>query len=492
MTKEIDPFLEGAARLAETHSAWVFMLGDRAYKLKKPVDLGFLDFSTRAARQAIVHREVELNRRLAPDVYLGVADVIGPDGHVCDHLVVMRRMPDDRRLSSLVRNGAPLDDEIRAVARVVASFHAGAVTSPEIAAAGSPDAVRDKLDQDLEQMGAFSGEPLDPAALDAAARLGRRYLDGRHSLFEARRDARLVRDGHGDLLADDIFCLPDGPRILDCIEFDDRLRYGDVLADVAFLAMDLERLGAPQLGARFIASYQEFSAERHPTSLVEFYVACRALIRSKVACVRATQGDDSARADASALLGLAVLHLRRARVRLVLVGGPPGTGKSTLAAGLAERLGWLVLRSDEVRKDLAGVAHTTRADAGFGDGIYNEAATDATYRELLARARATLELGESVVVDASWSSASWRAAAARVAEDTVSDLVELGCEAPLDLAAQRIEARRTLGADASDATPEIAAALAATFDPWPSARSIATAGSVEQSLRAGLDAVEAD
>src|SRR3990172_4478560 len=246
--------VQGAARLAETHSAWVFMLGNRAYKLKKPVDLGFLDFSTRAARQAIVHREVELNRRLAPDVYLGVADMIGPNGDVCDHLVVMRRMPEDRRLSTLVHNGDSLDDEIRAVARVIASFHAAAATSPEIAAAGSPDAVRDKFDQDLEQLRAFSGAPLDPGVLEAAAALGRRYLDGRHALFEARRDAGLVRDGPGDLLADDIFCLSDGPRILDCIEFDDRLRYGDVLADVAFLAMDLERLGAPQLAAVLVAA----------------------------------------------------------------------------------------------------------------------------------------------------------------------------------------------------------------------------------------------
>jgi aminoglycoside phosphotransferase family enzyme/predicted kinase len=487
----MDAATPDAAEVAETHSAWVFMVGDRAYKLKKPVNLGFLDFSTRAAREAILHREVVLNRRLAPDVYLGVADVIGPDGELCDHLLVMRRMPADRRLTKLVRDGAPLDTEMHAIARVIAGFHAAGVTSAEIASAGSPAALRAKLDQDLEQIRPFSGAPLDPGALDAVATLGHRYLDGRGPLFEGRRGAGLMRDGHGDLLADDIFCLEDGPRILDCIEFDDHLRHGDVLADVAFLVMDLERLGAPQLGERLMASYQEFGAERHPASLVDYYVACRALIRSKVACIRAFQGIAAAGEEATTLLGLALDHLRRARVRLVVVGGLPGTGKSTLAAGLAERTGWLVLRSDEVRKDLAGVSHSARAGGRLGAGIYDEASTEATYHELLARAQAALEMGESVVVDASWSRASWRSAAVRVADDSASDLVELRCEAPAAVAAPRIETRQALGADASDATAEIAATMSARFEAWPSARSISTAGTVEQSLEAALDVVDA-
>jgi aminoglycoside phosphotransferase family enzyme len=143
--------------VAETHSAWVVFLGDRAYKLKKPVKLDLLDFSTREARERIAHREVELNRRLAPDVYLGVADVRGPDGRICDHLVVMRRMPAERRLSTLVEAGAPLDDQIRAIARAVAAFHAAAETSPAIAAAGAPEAILDKVERDLAELEVFAG-----------------------------------------------------------------------------------------------------------------------------------------------------------------------------------------------------------------------------------------------------------------------------------------------------------------------------------------------
>jgi aminoglycoside phosphotransferase family enzyme/predicted kinase len=474
----------------ETHSAWIFLIGDRAYKLKKPVNLGFLDFSTREAREAALHREVELNRRLSPDVYLGVADVVGPDGVVCDHLLMMRRMPEDRRLSTLVRAGEPLDDEILAIARALATFHARAATSTEIAAVGSAEAIRSKLELDLEQLAGVASSRLDRARLDAVARLARRFVAGRHPLFEARRAAGLVRDGHGDLLADDMFCLEDGPRILDCIEFDDRLRHGDVLADVAFLAMDLERLGAPALAVRFVESYQALSAERHPGSLIDYYVASRALIRSKVASIRATQGRPEAEPEAARLLELAEAHLRHGRVRLVLVGGGPGTGKSTIAAGLSDRMGWVLLRSDEVRKDVSGLAHDARAGAPIGRGLYDQATTAATYTALLARARAALEHGESVVLDATWMREARRLEARRLAEATSSELVELRCEAPLGLAVERIRVRAG-GADPSDATPDVAASVAASFEPWSTARAIATTGSIDEAIEAAIATADA-
>ena len=472
--------------IAETHSAWVILLGDRAYKLKKPVKLDFLDFSTREARGAIAQREVELNRRLAPDVYLGVSDVLGPDGTVCDHLVVMRRMPDDRRLSTLVRANATLDDEIRQIARVIAAFHARAGTSPAIASTGKPDAIRDKVERDLEEMRGFAGSMLDVDTLDEIGVLIRGYLDGRRPLLDDRMAQGCVIDGHGDLLADDIFCLPDGPRILDCIEFDDRLRYGDVLADVAFLVMDLERIGAAELGAQFVAAYQEFSAEHHPVTLLDYFVASRALIRSKVACIRTMQGHDASRQDASLLLELARDHLRRGAVRLVLIGGAPGTGKSTLAAAIAERLGWVVARSDEVRKELVGLGHDVHAEAAIDEGIYDRATTDATYQVLLDHARHALEFGESVILDASWSRQQWRTMAAQISRETSSTLVELCCDAPIEVTDQRIEQRRVWGDDSSDATPSVAASMRARFESWPDAQVIATGSSLDASLAAAL------
>jgi uncharacterized protein len=407
-------------------------------------------------------------------VYLGVADLVGPDGNVCDHLVVMRRMPEDRRLSKMVRSGAPLDDHLRQVARVVASFHSRAETSAEIAGSSRVDAIRAKWEATFRTVQPHVGSILAPDVEERIRGLTRRYLDGRAALFDQRIAEGKVVDGHGDLLADDIFCLDDGPRILDCVEFDDQLRCGDVLADVCFLAMDLERLGAPDLGTRFLSWYRELSAETYPFTLADHYVAFRAHIRTMVACLRAVQGDDAAADDAAGLLDIACNHLERGQVALVLVGGLPGTGKSTLAAGLADRFGWSVLRSDEVRKDLAGVAHTERVDSRFGEGLYGPAVTAATYRELLERARRLLELGEAVVLDASWIDRRQRADAVTLAHDTCSELVELECTAPSEVATGRLRQRARVAVNVSDATPAVAAAMAATADPWPQAESIDT------------------
>ena len=474
---------EEQAAITETHISVLISIGDRVYKLKKPVSFGFVDFSDRRLREQACHREVELNRRLAPDVYLGVADVSGVDGQPCDHLVVMRRMPATRRLATLVRSGAPLEDVLSAVARRVVAFHAGAPTSKEISAAGKRDAVQAVWDASFGQLTDFEGRVLDSGVCKRVEELVHRYLSGRGRLFDHRIAAGAVRDGHGDLQAEDIFCLDDGPRILDCIEFDDQLRHGDVLADVAFLAMDLERLGAPAASAYFLARYREFAGETYPSSLAHHYVASRAHVRCKVACLRYSQGDDGAASDARSLLDLAYRHLEEGRVRLVLVGGLPGTGKSTVAAGLADTTGWAVLRSDEVRKDVAGLGHTTAAIAAPGEGLYRREMTDAAYDALLARARMALELGESVILDASWSADRHRRAAHAVAEATASDVVELRCEAPSAVAEHRIKARLAAGGDPSDATPAVAAALAGSFDPWPTSIPVDTDGPQDRSVR---------
>lgn len=474
------------AQMHETHVSIVFLLGDRAVKLKKPVRYPFIDFSTRELREQACRREVQLNRRLAPDVYLGVADVVGPDGTVCDHLVVMRRMSDACRLSTLVAEHAASDDDMSQLARLLAAFHAGADTSANIAAAGRRDAVRARWEAGFAEIQPFVGTVLDPGIEEEIERLVHNYLEGREPVFESRIAHGRVVDGHGDLLADDVFMLPDGPRVLDCLEFDDGLRYGDVLADVAFLAMDLERLGAAELASRFLAAYRELSGETHPSSLEHHYIAFRAHIRAKVACLR---GDPQSANEARALLDIALTHLRRARVVLTLVGGDPGAGKSTLAAGIADHTGWAVLRSDEVRKDLAGIAHTDRVASNVGEGIYNEGATAETYAELLGRAQLLLERGQPLVLDATWGDARRRADAAALATATSSELVEIRCDAPAAVRERRVGLRARRGIDASDATIEVARELGARADPWPTATTVDTSNGIDAALAAGLRAL---
>ena len=461
---------EPFAAVAETHSAVVFFAGDRAYKLKKPVNLGFLDFTSPQARAVACQRETELNRRFAPDVYLGVAEIRDPASRVCDYLVVMRRMPAGRRLSALVKARAPVDGALRQVARALAAWHAAAPRDPQIAAQGGQDALRARWRANVGQARAC-GDLLEGAGLEEIDWLAGRFIAGRAPLFQERIRAGRVVDGHGDLLADDIFCLEDGVRILDCLEFDDRLRWLDGLDDASFLAMDLERLGAPDLAGRFTSWYAEYSGDPASASLRHHYVAYRAFVRAKVACLRARSGDGQAAAEAWQLAGMTLRHLRAGAVTLVLVGGLPGTGKTTLAGALADRLGFTVLSSDRIRKELAGVPAEQRCAAPWGTGIYTAAWTERVYAELLGRAGRLLGLGESVIVDASFITPGQRAAAAQAAAAAHANLVQLRCTAPAEVAGQRL-AGRTGGI--SDADTGIARQMAAVEAAWPEAVTIDT------------------
>ena len=464
----------------ETHIGVVMLLGDRAYKFKKPVRTEFLDFSTREQRERACRREVELNRRLAPDAYLGVGELGGPDDEAAEPVVVMRRMPDERRLSAVVGDDRGGAAEVREIARVVAAFHARAERSSAIDAAGTTGMVRQRWDGVLAGLRAAAGPVLDRDEVTALDRAVRRFLHGREPLFAERIDAGRIVDGHGDLLAEDVFVLPDGPQIMDCLEFDDRLRHLDGLDDAAFLAMDLEYHGRPDLGRAFLGWYAEFANDPAPNALRHHYLAYRAAVRARVACLRTEQEgrgpgepEPESVTEARRYAELARRHLDRAAVRLVLVGGLPGTGKSTVASGMADRAGMVVLSTDRLRKELAGLDPERPAAAVYRSGLYAPEHTRRVYRELLARAGALLGRGESVVLDASWTVEAERDRAADLAERTASDLVALRCALPAPEAARSL-AERT-GA-VSDANSRIAESMAADEDPWPQAYELRTDG----------------
>ena len=256
-------------------------------------------------------------------MYLGVAEVRDPTGQVCDHLVAMRRMPARRRLSALVQAREPVSAAVRQVARILAAQHASAPRGPAISEQGSRDAIWRRWQDNTGQIRPLLGGVLEESGVDEVQRLAGRFLAGRAPLFDARICGGRIVDGHGDLLAEDIFCLPDGPRILDCLEFDDRLRWVDGLDDAAFLAMDLERLGASELSERFFGWYTEYSGDPAPTSLRHHYIAYRAFVRAKISCLRCRQGDPLAGAEAWQLADLALRHLHAGAITLVLIGGLP-------------------------------------------------------------------------------------------------------------------------------------------------------------------------
>jgi aminoglycoside phosphotransferase family enzyme/predicted kinase len=487
---------EPYAATAETHTSTVLFAGGLAFKVKKPVRLAFLDLSRRDYREANCHAEVELNRRIAPDVYLGVAELprvaavaSGRPADEGEPVVVMRRMPVARKLSSLIAAGENVGGALHAVARQVAVMHA---REEPVHGFDLPGTMRSLWRAGREQLVPFQDRLLPVGELDEVAALAEEYLGGRVGMLRQREDRGHVRDGHGDLLTDDIFCLDDGPRILDCLEFDVGLRLGDLLNDVAFLAMDLQAHGRTDLAEVFLQGYHEFTDEDAPRSLVDHYVAYRAFVRAKVECLRHAQGDDTAAGRARSMLGLCQEQLRAARVHLVLVGGVPGSGKSVLSRSLVEgdpgAREWSLLSSDVVRKELAGVSPLTSCRAPVGAGLYDREHTAATYAELLRRARLALERGVSVVVDASWTSEEDRAAARRLAATTRAALTEVECRADPDTCRRRL-AERT-GPHPSDAYPLVLEHLSAMAAPWPQALAVSTEGPKGQAaerVRAALE-----
>ena len=472
-------------RTAETHLSWLVMVGDRVLKAKKPVWTEFLDLTTRQARRDVAEREVRLNRRLAPDVYLGVATLAGVAG-LDEPVVVMRRMPDDRRLALLARRGDDLRLQVKDLSRLIARFHLSASEAPEVA---TTSAALQRWRENSAQLREHGQAFLSGDQVARVQALAERYLGGVAPLFEQRRRAGRFRDGHGDLLADDIFCLDDGPRVLDCLEFDDGLRVGDVLADIAFLAMDLEHLDRPDLATLLLAEHRRLLHDDWPPSLADRWIAYRAQVRAKVTCLRAAQGDQSAPEQARQLLALAERRLLAGRTRLLLVGGTPGTGKSTLAAAVSASTGWPVLRSDVLRKDLAAA---DRAVGKRPTGLYSPEMSQRVLHELLRQAADLVSGGRSVVLDATWGSEAWRQEAAKLADRSGAELVGVQTVVSDQVADERLRRRGAEGRDVSDATPHIAASLRRRFAPWPQARQLDSTAPVRRLTAQVLQALDAD
>ena len=440
------------AGAVETHTGAVFFAGDLAVKVRKPVRLPFVDLSRPEQRRQAAQEEVRLNRRLAPDVYLGVVDLKLP-GAGPEAAVVMRRLPSQARLSTMVASrAAGLDEVVRALASRLVAFHSGCPARPDVGDVGQLRALWD----DIRTALTGHSQLARPAVLERVHQRAIDYLAGRAALLADRAERGCVRDGHGDLLADDIFVLADGPRILDCLDFDERLRCGDVLLDVAFLAMDLERLGAPELARLLLSSYGELSGRPQPPSLEHFFIAYRAAVRAKVTAIRWEQGAAGVGPQVEALLDLADRHLEEAAARMVLVGGLPGSGKTTLARRLAARPGWVLLSTDAIRPGHRG-----------DDNRYTVQSRDLVYDHLLARASAALGAGASVVLDATWQREEWRQHARTLAADMHAVIEEICCVTDDATARARLQSRT---GDDSEAGEPVRRLLARSFAPWPQAR----------------------
>jgi aminoglycoside phosphotransferase family enzyme/predicted kinase len=453
----------------QTHISVVFLTGPYAYKIKKPVDLGFVDYSTLAKRRHLCDREVILNQRLAPSVYLGVVPVAldgtavkvdGP-GAAIEWAVKMKRLPEEATLRSKLQRGEIGVSEVENLAIRVAAFHARAESGSDISRSGRFDEVARNARENIEQTAARVGTTISRSVFERLRRLTEASLAQYRQLIDARAARGVPRDTHGDLRLGHVYFFPEQPPpddliIVDCIEFADRFRHADPVSDVAFLVMDLAHHGRRDLGRVLADAYFRSSGDTEGRLLLPFYAAYRAAVRGKVQGLKYEEPEvpqvDRATAlgesRAHWLLALGELEDAARRPCLVLLGGLPGTGKSTLAHGLAGHGSFAMVRSDLVRKELAGLRPVHGMPVPYGEGIYSAEFTDRTYAECSRRVEKLLFDGQRVVMDASFGREANRRHFLELARRWGVPAVFLHCRAEPALIRERLKSRRH---DVSDA-----------------------------------------
>ena len=488
----------GRAMLEETHISVVILAGDRAHKLKKPLDLGFLDFSTPEKRRAACEDEVRLNRRLAPSWYLGVAPVFRTadgaarmgeprepgeadpppraDERVVEHAVVMRRLPEAGMLGRVLDENTTAPETLRAaIERIgadVARFHASCPTGPGVDEHAEPDAVRERIGRNLDEAtakGAGADGPLSRDLIECVRAFAGSFI-GRHrdTMRERVRDGR-AREGHGDLHTGNICLTPEGPVVFDCIEFSKRLRCMDAAAELAFFAMDLARRGRADLGEALLDSYARHAGEDTTLRVLQpLYCAHFACVRAKVTAIKALSSaegtDERAGGFEAAQRWLAHACSYALAPAMVLTCGLPASGKSHSARLLAKALRADLVQSDVVRKLLAGLRPEDRSGAGDDEGVYSEAFTRRTYDAMLTRARDAMRAGRSVVVDATFQTRDRRAPFLDAAQEQGRPACVLWRDIDDDTARARLEARAHDRREPSDADWRVYELLKPVFE----------------------------
>jgi aminoglycoside phosphotransferase family enzyme/predicted kinase len=461
---EAYPWRPVTVEVVETHISWVFLAGDKVVKVKRPVAYGFVDHTSLEARHQSCLDEVRLNQRLTDGVYLDVVPIVqsdgsyrvGGEGTPIEWATLMRRLPASGMLDALLAAGHAPPDLAARLARRLIPFHRDLAPScgwtADVAAAATAI-----VTENLDELAPFARSSLGPIQFDLVATAIRQFLATRDELLQSRAAAGWIREGHGDLRAEHVCLELEGVvQVFDCVEFNRDLRCADVASDLAFLLMDLTRLGASEVATSLLARYREAGLD-FPDELLRLYSAHRALVRAKIAGLElpGSGREEAVRhmAEATDYLDLASAAALTVRPVLVAMTGLSGTGKSTAARRLARALGARLFASDLVRKELAGIEGP--APAAWGEGIYRPEWTGATYDRLFALAEASLRVGTSVILDAAFLSTEQRtgAAAAAARANVQLVLVETVCDE--ETVAARLAARAVQGHSPSDATLSI-------------------------------------
>ncbi len=439
----------------ETHASKVFLTGDYVYKVKKAVDLDFLNYTSLSKRKFFCTRETDLNRRLSRDIYLGVVPIsrdgtgFSPDGRgeIVEYAVKMRQLPEQRSMLQLLKDGRVDGKMIEELAEKLADFYNSAATGGAINDYGSLETINTNCEENFQQMERFAGNLIDEQKYRRIRAATRSFLRRRKPLFKKRIQAGKIRDCHGDLRAGHIY-FTDTIQIIDCIEFNERFRYSDITADLAFLVMDIEFEGKPQVAHRLFDCYVHKSGDPDSLILIDFYKCYRAVVRAKVNCFR-LEDPGLDRTEREKLLRETDRYLELAdryvtvctRPTLWVVCGMAASGKSTVAGILSEKLGSRVLHSDRIRKDIFGKGPGDNVDVPFGKGIYSKDASSLTYSKMLALAQEETIKGNSVILDATFSNRERRRDVLRLAGETDANIIFIECTSPENVIKSRLHKR---------------------------------------------------
>ncbi|MDA0268185.1 MAG: AAA family ATPase [Cyanobacteria bacterium] len=451
-------------QLLQTHVSYVLLTGDYAYKVKKPVNFGFLDYSTLEKRQHFCQEELRLNQRGAAPLYLDVVPIgqtgdtfaLTDSGEPAEYAVKMRQFPQETLLSQVFERGDLTEALLRQLAEAIAQFHQAAETNDEIRSFGTVEAVRQSIDENYEQTLGFIGGPQTQAQFDGTRAYTDQFFATQADLLQRRMDGGWIRACHGDLHLNNICYWQDQLLLFDCIEFNKPFRFVDVMYDIAYIVMDLTAQGRLDLAATFMSHYVEQTGDWEGLQVLPLYVSRQAYVRAKVTSF--LLGDPSIPEDvkqqasetASKYYTLAHDYVQPRQGRIILMAGLSGSGKSTTARSLASQLGAVQLRSDAVRKHLAGVPLQARGD----DRLYTPEMTQQTYDRLLSLGILLASQGYTVVLDAKYDRVALRAEAIAQTQAHQIPLNLVYCTAPEAVLKQRLAARQ---GDIADATVAVLA-----------------------------------
>ena len=451
--------------VVETHISYVLLTGDYAYKFKKPVNLGFLDFSTLEKRKFYCEEEVRLNRRFAPEIYLDVIAITGTtdypavngEGDVLEYSVKMVQFTKGSELAQILKTGKLMPSYIDEMAKQISKFHQAAAIAPEERSYGVPKVIQQTVLDNFISIRASKAGTSYKVQLDRIEQWTVQTFEKYSSFIGTRKLNGFIRECHGDLHLGNIILYEDKPMLFDCIEFSNDLRWIDEINEIAFLVMDLDAHGASLLSHRLLNDYLEIRGDYEGLRLLPYYYVYRAMVRCKIACIRLEQHElkqtdkEHEGERFQHYLDLAWRYIQPTHSTLFITHGFSGSGKTTLTQQILEKIGAIRVRSDVQRKRLHGLDVEIRTASALQSGIYSRSSTEKTYDQLLSQAKYILKAGYSAIIDATFLKETMRSKFRRLADDLNIPFLILDFQAEEADLRRRVKVREREGKDASEA-----------------------------------------